>query len=130
MKVLENFSFNGKLTSGMSERFVVMPSRFAIYIPSVNHRGKIPEAMVEHALKVCRNKMRELAGGTSQHLILGTYTSSSGIEVKEDIIKVYVRFIEIDSIIQDVLFKLCEWLKQYLQQERIAAELNSDFLLI
>jgi len=109
---------------------LVKPHCFRIYIPSVNHYGKIPKAKRNSAIEYCRNKLREVSGGTTEINTLGTYIGRNNKIISEAVTLITAYFSVHDEQIVDLLLGLCYWLKESLDQESVAAEIDSKFCLI
>jgi len=109
---------------------LVKPHCFRIYIPSVNQNGKIPEVKRNSVIEYCRNKLRQVSGGTTEINTLGTYIGRNNQVVSEAVTLISAYFSIHDEQLVDSLLGLCYWLKESLDQEAVAAEIDSKFCLI
>jgi len=109
---------------------LVKPYSFRIYIPSVNQNGKIPEVKGYIVIEYCRNKLRQVSGGSTEINTLGTYIGRNNKVISEAVTLISAYFSAQDEQLVDSLLGLCYWLKESLDQESVAAEIDSKFCLI
>jgi hypothetical protein len=103
---------------------------FRLYIPSINNDGIIPPQKRSQAINYCRSILIELGGGTTEINTLGTYLSKSGGVITEPVILMTSFFSIFNEEIIDAIKDVCLWLKGFLNQEVIVAEINTNFCAI
>ncbi len=103
--------------------------RFRIYVPSFNANGRpIPDKIRIKALRRCRSTIENLCGGTTEWQAVGSYIGNNGV-VREPVVLISAYFHQDDNIAEE-LFAVCHWLRDYLRQECIAAEIDSMLYFI
>jgi len=122
MKKLQKYHSNDEEYDGVLNNFNL--KQLAIYIPPVNQTLKVSRGEQQVAMEQCKVNLRKLAGAISVSEI-----QNKNSRVKESITKINVFLSEITSEIREQFLGLCLWLKGYLNQKRIAIEINSKLIL-
>jgi hypothetical protein len=112
-----------------SKEHVLRHHRLTLFVPSVNGTGEIPVETRQHVLARCREVLCVMCGGATEWDAMGYWVSQTGF-ISERVTMITAFFTGDREDILSQIVNLCRWMKDILQQERVALEVDSTLYLV
>lgn len=114
------------------KNLIKLSSQVKIYVPStINVDGQASEEIVKEKINQTLRFLASIFGGSTASKALGTYVSTNGSLIMEDV-TICFSFAREDDLNQNIrkIYDFCLAMRQDMRQEAISLEVNGDLYFV